>query len=56
MDYFLAIMLYFQGLTGLGFLPLDHPLAPPGPEYNPPAQVQQVEINGLRVPQCGPQW
>lgn len=55
MDYFLAIAIYFQSLGGMfGFLPMDHPLAPPGPEYHPPAQVQRV--NGLPVSSCGPQW
>lgn len=54
MDYFLAIAIYFQSLTGFGFLPIGDPLAPPGPEYNPPAQVQR--INGLPVSSCGPQW
>ena len=41
-DTFLAIILYFQTLAGfgpmaVGNLPMDSPLAPPGPNYTPPA-------------------
>lgn len=51
MDLFLAIMLYFQGLAGAtGFLPLDSPLAPAGPEGPRPAIVERV--NGLPVSVC----
>jgi hypothetical protein len=45
-DIFLAIALYFAGLSGLGHIPADPPLAPPGPE-GPPA---------LRVSVCERPW
>lgn len=56
-----AIHLYFLALSALGptatgYLPLNDPLAPPGPEGPRAAIVQPVEINGLRVSSCGPQW
>lgn len=54
-DLFLAIQLYFAGLAGgFGFLPMDSPLAPPGPDGPRPAVVER--INGIPVSSCGPQW
>lgn len=50
-----AIIAYFAWLAALGpmalgFIPLDSPIAPPGPEGPRPAIVQRV--NGLPVSAC----